>query len=51
MTSNGTITGGLEFREPQWVIGWISTSVMLAVTGCMLAGFSIHARGAGLELT
>jgi len=39
MTANGKITGGLEFPKPQWVIGWISTGVMLAVAGCMLVGF------------
>ena len=40
MTTNKTITGGLEFAKPQWVIGWISTGVMLAVAAGMLAGFA-----------
>ncbi len=56
MTTNRTVTGGLEFPKPQWVIGWISTGVMLAVAGCMLVGsrfHEIHASGGGasLELT
>jgi NRAMP (natural resistance-associated macrophage protein)-like metal ion transporter len=40
MTTNRTITGGLEFPKPQWIIGWISTGVMLAVAAGMLAGFA-----------
>ena len=40
MTTNRAITGGLEFPKPQWVIGWISTGVMLAVAGGTLAGFA-----------
>ena len=38
MTTNKAITGGLKFSRPQWVLGWISTAVMLAVAACMLAG-------------
>ena len=40
MTTNRTITGGLEFPKLQWLIGWISTGVMLAVAAGMLAGFA-----------
>jgi hypothetical protein len=29
----------MKFPKPQWVIGWISTGVMLAVGAGMLAGF------------
>ena len=38
MTTNKTITGVLKFPRPQWVLGWISTAVMLAVAACMLVG-------------
>jgi NRAMP (natural resistance-associated macrophage protein)-like metal ion transporter len=41
MTTNKTITGGLTFPKPQWVLGWISTAVMLAVAACMVAGFAL----------
>jgi hypothetical protein len=33
MITNPTITGGLKFSKPQWVVGWISTGVMLGVAG------------------
>ena len=39
MTTNRAITGGLRFSKPQWVIGWISTGVMLSVAAGMLVGF------------
>jgi Mn2+/Fe2+ NRAMP family transporter len=42
MTTNKTITGGLVFPKPQWVMGWISTAVMLAVAICMLIGFALQ---------
>ncbi len=42
MTTNERITGSVKFPKPQWVIGWISTGVMLAVGAGMLAGFAIQ---------
>jgi Mn2+/Fe2+ NRAMP family transporter len=40
MTTHKSITGGLKFPKPQWVIGWVSTLVMLAVAACTLVGFA-----------
>jgi NRAMP (natural resistance-associated macrophage protein)-like metal ion transporter len=40
MTTDKTITGGLEFPKPQWILGWLSTGIMLAVAAGMLAGFA-----------
>jgi Mn2+/Fe2+ NRAMP family transporter len=42
MTTNKAITGGLRFPRTQWILGWISTGVMLAVGVCMLAGFALQ---------
>jgi Mn2+/Fe2+ NRAMP family transporter len=42
MTTNKTITGVLKFPRPQWVLGWISTAVMLAVAACMLVGIAFQ---------
>jgi NRAMP (natural resistance-associated macrophage protein)-like metal ion transporter len=38
MTTNRRVTGGLKFPKAQWITGWISTGVMLAVAAGMLAG-------------
>jgi hypothetical protein len=32
--------GPPQISKPQWVIGWISTGVMLAVAATMLVGFA-----------
>jgi Mn2+/Fe2+ NRAMP family transporter len=40
MTTNKTITGGLTFPKFQWILGWVSTAVMLAVATCMVVGFA-----------
>src|SRR5262249_20850005 len=37
MTTNKKVAGGLTFPKPQWVMGWISTAVMLAVAAGMAA--------------
>ena len=42
MTTNKTITGVLKFPRPQWILGWISTAVMLAVAACMLVGIAFQ---------
>jgi Mn2+/Fe2+ NRAMP family transporter len=42
MTTNPTITGGLKFPRPQWILGWTSTAVMLTVGACMLAGLALR---------
>jgi NRAMP (natural resistance-associated macrophage protein)-like metal ion transporter len=38
MTTNPKVTGGVQLPKPQWVIGWISTAVMLAVAAAMIIG-------------
>ncbi|MBV8358203.1 MAG: divalent metal cation transporter [Deltaproteobacteria bacterium] len=53
MTTKNKITGGLIFPRPQFILGWISTGVMLTVAACMLTSFVlqyskldfIHLRG------
>jgi Mn2+/Fe2+ NRAMP family transporter len=40
MTTNKSITGGLTFPKFQWILGWVSTVVMLAVAICMVVGFA-----------
>ena len=39
MTTNSKLTGGLAFPKPQWVIGWISTGVMLMGAAGTIADF------------
>jgi Mn2+/Fe2+ NRAMP family transporter len=38
MTTNPKVTGGVKLPKPQWVVGWISTGVMLAVAAAMIVG-------------
>jgi NRAMP (natural resistance-associated macrophage protein)-like metal ion transporter len=42
MTTNGKLTGGLRLPRPQWILGWVSTAVMLAVSVGMLADFMVR---------
>ncbi|MHB8382004.1 MAG: NRAMP family divalent metal transporter [Candidatus Binataceae bacterium] len=41
MTTNPKITGGVKLPTPQWVVGWISTGVMLAVAAAMFASLAL----------
>ncbi|MFZ1887733.1 MAG: divalent metal cation transporter [Candidatus Binataceae bacterium] len=41
MTTNRKVTGGVKLPKPQWVIGWLSTGVMLAVAAAMLIGVAV----------
>lgn len=36
MTTNRKVTGGVRIPRPQWIIGWISTCVMLVVAIAMI---------------
>jgi Mn2+/Fe2+ NRAMP family transporter len=45
MTTNSKLTRGLAFPKPQWVIGWISTGVMLTVAAGTMGVFFHKPRG------
>jgi len=40
MTTNQKITGSMQFPRLRWILGWISTMVMVAVAVCMLTDFA-----------
>ena len=40
MTTNHKVTGSMQFPRLQWILGWISTTVMVAVAVCMLIDFA-----------
>lgn len=41
MTTNRKVTGGVRLPKPQWVIGWISTGVMLLVGVAMIVSLAV----------
>ena len=45
MTADAKLTGGLKLPRPQWLLGWLATAAMLAVSGGLIVSWILAAHG------